>query len=63
MPTIANARKGMLTILGLFTLLLIYKVLVYGTKEALRLLPLVGIWLAVTILFWVVTRHRHQAGA
>jgi hypothetical protein len=65
MFTPAKVRRGMLTILGSFVGILIYKLAFHGLRDALLFLPAIGFWLLATTVVFLVTRLNQpvQPGA
>jgi len=42
-------KTGIFTVLGLHALILVYKLVCYGWRDALRFSPLVAIWIVVAL--------------
>ena len=61
MLTKIEIRHGMITVLGVFIAILLYKFFLNGSKEALQFTPLVVVWLVITGIVLFATRTHTSA--
>ena len=61
MLTKIEIRHGVITVLGVIFSILLYKLFVGGSKEALLFSPLFLIWLVITGIVLFATRSSAQA--
>lgn len=56
-----SATSGMVSILGAFVGILIYKAFVHGRHDAIMFLPFVALWVLATVVVYWFSRRRNRA--